>query len=150
MSNHESGYGKPPKHTRFKPGQSGNPNGRPKGHISTMQLLEKHLNTMVTVMVNRKTKRMTRREALIIKLVADAGNGKDKTLKHVLDIQMLHEAQTPQETGDTISDAQDEAVIKGLLHQHGVITPTQQAAAPLPAPGKKIKIIKANPKEQPK
>ena len=29
--NHEVGYGKPPKHTRFKPGQSGNSKGRPKG-----------------------------------------------------------------------------------------------------------------------
>ena len=27
----EIGYGRPPKATRFKPGQSGNPNGRPKG-----------------------------------------------------------------------------------------------------------------------
>ena len=28
---YEVGYGKPPTHTRFKPGQSGNPKGRPKG-----------------------------------------------------------------------------------------------------------------------
>lgn len=30
-SDHEIGYGKPPLQTRFKPGQSGNPRGRPKG-----------------------------------------------------------------------------------------------------------------------
>ena len=28
---YEVGYGKPPKATRFKPGKSGNPGGRPKG-----------------------------------------------------------------------------------------------------------------------
>jgi hypothetical protein len=28
---YEVGYGRPPIHTRFKPGQSGNPAGRPKG-----------------------------------------------------------------------------------------------------------------------
>lgn len=28
---HEVGYGRPPEATRFKPGQSGNPNGRPRG-----------------------------------------------------------------------------------------------------------------------
>ncbi len=27
----EVGYGRPPKAAQFKPGQSGNPNGRPKG-----------------------------------------------------------------------------------------------------------------------
>lgn len=32
-SNHSGGvgYGRPPAHTRFKPGQSGNPKGRPSG-----------------------------------------------------------------------------------------------------------------------
>lgn len=30
-SDYEVGYGKPPQQTRFKPGQSGNPRGRPKG-----------------------------------------------------------------------------------------------------------------------
>jgi len=30
-SDYEIGRGKPPMHTRFKPGQSGNPKGRPKG-----------------------------------------------------------------------------------------------------------------------
>jgi hypothetical protein len=28
---HDVGYGRPPKHSQFKPGQSGNPRGRPKG-----------------------------------------------------------------------------------------------------------------------
>ena len=30
MSDYDVGFGKPPKETRFKPGQSGNPRGRPK------------------------------------------------------------------------------------------------------------------------
>ena len=30
-ASYDVGYGKPPASTRFKPGQSGNPKGRPKG-----------------------------------------------------------------------------------------------------------------------
>lgn len=30
-NNYQVGYGKPPKHSRWKKGQSGNPRGRPKG-----------------------------------------------------------------------------------------------------------------------
>ena len=31
---YEIGYCKPPKHTRFKPGQSGHPSGRPPGQLN--------------------------------------------------------------------------------------------------------------------
>jgi hypothetical protein len=33
------GYGNPPKHTQFQPGQSGNPGGRPKQHDSLFAAL---------------------------------------------------------------------------------------------------------------
>ena len=37
------GYGKPPKLTRFKPGQSGNPRGRPRGALNMATVLERTL-----------------------------------------------------------------------------------------------------------
>jgi hypothetical protein len=40
---YEVGYGKPPKHTRFKPGQSGNPKGRPKASKDFRSLLHRAL-----------------------------------------------------------------------------------------------------------
>ena len=36
-SGYEVGYGKPPKHSRFRPGKSGNPKGRPKGSKNKAQ-----------------------------------------------------------------------------------------------------------------
>src|SRR5262245_61852372 len=35
---YEIGYGRPPAHSRFKPGQSGNPRGRPKGKRNMREL----------------------------------------------------------------------------------------------------------------
>lgn len=40
---YEVGYGRPPTHTRFQPGKSGNPNGRPKGSKNTKTILMEEL-----------------------------------------------------------------------------------------------------------
>ena len=54
MSPRENGdyevvYGKPPRHTRFKKGQSGNPRGRPSGSKNLTTLLGEVLNELVVV-----------------------------------------------------------------------------------------------------
>jgi hypothetical protein len=46
------GYGRPPRSTRFKPGQSGNPKGRPKGVQSLGAILDKALAARVSVQEN--------------------------------------------------------------------------------------------------
>ena len=46
---YEIGYGRPPKQTRFKPGQSGNPKGRPRGRKNVHTILEETLYRPVTI-----------------------------------------------------------------------------------------------------
>lgn len=43
------GYGRPPKHTRFKPGHSGNPKGRPKGVLNIKSDLDAELKQRIRV-----------------------------------------------------------------------------------------------------
>jgi hypothetical protein len=60
------GYGKPPHHTRFKPGQSGNPGGRPKKKANTFaETLEMELNTLITVTEGGKQRKITMRQAIV-------------------------------------------------------------------------------------
>ena len=67
MSDYEIGYGRPPKSTRFKPGQSGNTKGRPKGSTNLENLLNKALDVKVTIETPTGTKRITKREAIMLK-----------------------------------------------------------------------------------
>lgn len=69
------GYGKPPKHTRFKKGQSGNPKGRPKGAKSTQALLEEELGRLVPITENGRIRQTTMRQLIIRSNVAKAAKG---------------------------------------------------------------------------
>ena len=43
------GYGKPPLHSRFQKGKSGNAKGRPKGSCNTLKLLNDVLEQKITI-----------------------------------------------------------------------------------------------------
>ena len=61
-SDYKVGYKKPPLHTRFKKGQSGNPRGRPKGSKNFSTLLAEALNEPVIVAEDGKRRRISKRE----------------------------------------------------------------------------------------
>jgi Family of unknown function (DUF5681) len=63
---HTSGYMKPPKHSQFKPGKSGNPNGRPKQSPTPYTALQNALKRKVTVKGEARKIRLD--EALIRRL----------------------------------------------------------------------------------
>lgn len=72
----EVGYGKPPKSSQFKPGTSGNPDGRRKRPFTYQELVEKVLNEKVSVNgENGKKIRMTRGEVTIRNLSTKAMQG---------------------------------------------------------------------------
>jgi len=140
------GYGRPPKHSQFKPGTSGNASGRPKGRISFARLLEKQLDARMTATIGGRTKTITRREALIYGFVGDALKDKDRVRKHMIDLLLILEAQSQPATADAGSDVRDDAIIKNLLQRYGVDPASKPALTP-----KSAKIIKIKkPKEKSK
>jgi hypothetical protein len=66
---YEVGYGKPPLHTRFQKGKSGNPKGRPRGKKNMSTLLSTALNASIVVVANGGRKKITKREAIVTQLV---------------------------------------------------------------------------------
>ncbi len=59
------GYKRPPVHTRFKPGQSGNPKGRPAGRPNHKTTIDRVMNEKVSVREGEKTRHMTKFEAML-------------------------------------------------------------------------------------
>ncbi|NWF35890.1 DUF5681 domain-containing protein [Mariprofundus sp. KV] len=83
---YEVGYRRPPKGGQFKKGQSGNPNGRPKGSKNFMTILAKELNQKVVVNENGKKKKISRMEAMVKRLVSEALQGDRRSLLTLLEM----------------------------------------------------------------
>lgn len=68
----ERGYGRPPKHSQFKKGRSGNPRGRPKGASSFKADLAAELQEKLALTENGKERKITKQRAFIKTLTAAA------------------------------------------------------------------------------
>jgi hypothetical protein len=118
---YEVGYGKPPHHTRFKSGQSGNPRGRPSGAKNLSTLLNEALNEPVIVVTeNGGRKRISKRQASFKQLVNEAAKGNWRALKLLVDILQDLERRTAPQTEESSFSLADEKVIaqlKARLHR---------------------------------
>jgi hypothetical protein len=111
------GYKKPPKHTRFQKGRSGNPNGRPlRSPLSNDmgQALLWALEQTVTIKVDGEKKRVTTREAIVDVMLREAARGEVKALTC---IRSLAKAQ-----GDNSGDLYVYAGDSGVPIFHGRIS----------------------------
>jgi hypothetical protein len=109
---YEVGYGRPPLHGRFKPGQSGNPKGRPKGSRNLATELMEILSETATVTEGGRKRKVPRLRALMLKLVAQAFSGNMAAFRLVIE-QVA--AITPPEPANNNEDAgDDEAILKAF------------------------------------
>lgn len=105
-SSYDVGYGKPPAHTRFKPGQSGNPKGRPKGHNKTLpDVLSEVINETVVVNENGRRKTITKLETIVKQLVNKAAAGDARSTKLV--IELIPKSDNPPQIVNLIFDEAD-------------------------------------------
>lgn len=70
----------PPKDTRFRPGQSGNPKGRPKGSVSFQTQIERELRKSIVYNDHGRQRRFTQQEIIVRRLTRDCINGDYKAL----------------------------------------------------------------------
>ncbi len=77
------GYGKPPKHSQFKKGKSGNPKGRPSNKVLHV-MAEEILNEKVTLTIGGEKVEMTKKEAFFQQLVNESMKGKSAATKNLI------------------------------------------------------------------
>lgn len=113
------GYGKPPHHTRFKPGCSGNPRGRPKDAKNLSTLVHEALNEQVVVAENGRRRKVSKRQAIIKQLINRSAQGDLKAMQMLLTI--MQDIEHPNEAGaaEPSFDGADEKVLEQLRARFG-------------------------------
>ena len=90
---YEIGYGKPPKTTRFKKGQSGNPRGRPKKLASTVaEQVARLMGEQYSARINGEVISMTGEEMIARRLMEKALKGDAKAFEKVHQLANQHQA----------------------------------------------------------
>tara|TARA_B100000949_G_scaffold128081_1_gene112991 strand:+ start:1093 stop:1548 length:456 start_codon:yes stop_codon:yes gene_type:complete len=113
----EVGYGKPPKHSRFKPGQSGNPKGRPKGAKSQKTIVFETLLTPIDYVENGVRRKASRLELIFKRMVEKALKGDLRAAERLISMYAtLEEGDRQTDAASPASEidieAEDEAILK--------------------------------------
>src|SRR5712691_11621837 len=102
MTNNDSndrnriGYGKPPEHSRFKPGASGNPTGKRNNARNLSSDVKRTLLVPVTLNDHGKSRKVSTQEAVLMRLREKALKGDSRSL----DCLLNYAARFNNDTGE--------------------------------------------------
>lgn len=121
---YEVGYGRPPRNTRFRPGQSGNRRGRPKAAKNVGAVLEEVFFQKIPITVNGKRRKVTMVEAILRQLANGAAKGEmrhiDRVVKLLPMAQAARDASVASEGEAAKRDPNtDRAVLETLADMFG-------------------------------
>jgi hypothetical protein len=110
------GHGKPPVEHQFKPGQSGHPQGRPKGSKNTNAILKSILDQKIEIRIKGRLRMISVREAILTRFAEDALKGNTKSAAF-----LLQRYDMPEDSGDQASNVlpeEEQEIIDAYLKSH--------------------------------
>ena len=108
-ADYEVGYGRPPRHSRFRKGRSGNPKGRPKGARNFATELHEALGETMLVRQGGVERRVTRRGAVLLSMLDKALKGDVRAAGLLIGMEQRSEMAKEGISEEALSD--DEAEV---------------------------------------
>jgi Family of unknown function (DUF5681) len=124
---HIARYQRPPRKGWFKPGQSGNRRGRPKGSKNIRTYVNEHLNKKIPIIESGKTREVPRAEAIAIQLVNQAAKGEPKGLAAVMSFTRESDAAVSELRPNVLARAADAAVLEDVIARIRAADPAPSA-----------------------
>lgn len=110
---YEVGYKRPPREYQFKPGQSGNPKGRPKKNKSFVEDIKDEMNELIQIQEQGKIKKITKQTALVKRLITDALSGKASASKLLLPVLLSKDFEEKDFEEDLSQE--DQAILEDYI-----------------------------------
>jgi hypothetical protein len=105
-SDYKVGYRQPPRHSQFKPGQSGHKRGRPEGVRNLKSLVRATLKAPVRVTSDGKSRKVSTLEAMLLRLREKALGGDLRALDRLLQLAQAYcEEELIAAIGLSVEDA---------------------------------------------
>lgn len=114
-TDYEVGYGRPPKHTQFQRGRSGNPSGRPKGSQSMPRILEEVVGERIAIQKNGRIKKVTQKKALLMKELQLALQGDKTARKTMIDLICRYDPELTKSLEAQEPSPDDQAILMRAL-----------------------------------
>jgi hypothetical protein len=106
------GYKNPPRHSRFQPGQSGNPRGRQKGVRNLAVDVKRTLEVPVRLNDQGKARRVSTQEAALLRLREKALMGDPRSLAQFLELaKIFNNSSAVASAGGEALAAEDQAIL---------------------------------------
>lgn len=113
------GYGRPPRHTRWKKGQSGNPSGRPRGARGLKTDLRAELISKMEISMNGKRVSGTRQQLMLRTLTARAAAGDVRATRILIDLVLQVFGPEDDGGGAKALSRTDQQILDELLGRTG-------------------------------
>jgi hypothetical protein len=91
------GYKRPPRHTRFRRGESGNPGGRQPGVRNFATDVKAALKAPVALSEKGKTRRVSTQEAVLLRLKEKALKGDPRALEQIIRLAQIFNGDSPDD-----------------------------------------------------
>jgi hypothetical protein len=123
------GFRSPPLQHRFKPGQSGNPKGRPKGTRNFKTELDEILGDTIQISIDGENRQLSRQQFVLLQLWERAA-GKDLAATRILIgliVKLLAQDKSTAHTSEEHLSESDQTIVQNFLRRHGLLPQTGDA-----------------------
>jgi hypothetical protein len=108
------GYKRPPLTSRFQPGQSGNPQGRPKGLKNLATDLKEELEQKILVTEGGQSKEITKQRAMVKTMMAKALKGDSRAALALIQLTLGLEQSESGQPDQAGLEEEDLAIIENF------------------------------------